>query len=217
VAGIPVAVEIGSKRVFASALEWPGWCRQGKTPELALAALEAYAPRYARVVARAGTKLPARIDFDVAERLKGDATTDFGAPSIPAASERKPMTRAQVDRMCELVEACWAELDSVAKSAPQSLRKGPRGGGRDRDKMVAHVFGAESGYAPYLGLKLQQPDIDDRKAILANRKAMLEAFRAGASGEPLRERGGRPARYMARRIAWHALDHAWEMEDRSEG
>ncbi|HKA98202.1 MAG TPA: hypothetical protein VKD66_18215 [Streptosporangiaceae bacterium] len=27
---------------------------------------------------------------------------------------------------------------------------------------------------------------------------------------------GWPARYAARRIAWHALDHAWEMEDRSE-
>lgn len=28
---------------------------------------------------------------------------------------------------------------------------------------------------------------------------------------------GWPARYAARRIAWHVLDHAWEIEDRSEG
>jgi hypothetical protein len=27
---------------------------------------------------------------------------------------------------------------------------------------------------------------------------------------------GWPPRYAARRIAWHALDHAWEIEDRSE-
>ena len=25
-----------------------------------------------------------------------------------------------------------------------------------------------------------------------------------------------PLRYAARRIAWHALDHAWEIEDRSD-
>jgi hypothetical protein len=25
-----------------------------------------------------------------------------------------------------------------------------------------------------------------------------------------------PPAYAARRIAWHALDHAWEIEDRSE-
>jgi hypothetical protein len=25
-----------------------------------------------------------------------------------------------------------------------------------------------------------------------------------------------PPRYAARRIAWHALDHAWEIEDRSD-
>lgn len=214
-AGIRVALEIGSKRVFASALEWPGWCRQGKNPELALAALEAYAPRYTRVVSRAGVKLPAKIDFDVVERLKGDATTDFGAPGIPAAFEGKPMTKAEVEKVCALVEACWAELDSVVKKAPQELRKGPRGGGRDRDKMFDHVLGAESGYAPRLGIKLSQPAIDDRKSILANRTAILDAIREGASGKPVGERG-RPARYMARRIAWHALDHAWEMEDRSE-
>ena len=117
--------------------------------------------------------------------------------------------------MCELVKASWSELDSVVKGAPQSLRKGPRGGGRDRDKMVEHVLGAESGYAPHLALKLVQPAIDDRKAIVANRKLLLDAFRAGADGKPMRERG-RPARYMARRIAWHSLDHAWEIDDRSE-
>ena len=29
--------------------------------------------------------------------------------------------------------------------------------------------------------------------------------------------GGWPVRYAARRIAWHVLDHAWEIEDKSEG
>lgn len=211
-----VALEIGSKRVFASALEWPGWCRAGKTADAAQEALVSYAGRYGPVAARAHLELPKKVELDVIERLKGDATTDFGAPAIAAAFESKPMTKADVERMCKLVEACWAELDAVVKKAPQALRKGPRGGGRDRDKIVEHVLGAESGYAPYLGLKLPQPAIDDGKAIAANRKAILDAFRRGADGKPLRDRGNRPARYMARRIAWHALDHAWEIEDRSE-
>ena len=66
-----------------------------------------------------------------------------------------------------------------------------------------------------LGVKLAEPAIDDHKAIAAQRKALLEALRRGADGKPMRERGW-PARYAARRIAWHVLDHAWEMEDRSE-
>lgn len=215
-ARVSVALEIGSKRVFASALDWPGWCRAAKTAEAAEEALLSYAPRYARVAARAHAELPKKIELETIERLKGDATTDFGAPGIAAALESEPMTRAGVEKMCALVEACWAELDAVVKKAPQALRKGPRGGGRDRDKVFEHVLGAESGYAPYLGLKLQQPAIDDRKAIAANRKAMLDAFHRGADGKPLREGKTRPARYMARRIAWHALDHAWEIEDRSD-
>ena len=214
-AAILVALEIGSKRVFASALDWPGWSRAGKNDQLALEALAAYAERYAPVAKAAGVAFPKRIELEVAERLSGDATTDFGAPGAQAALETKPMAKAQVDRMCALVEACWAEFDRVVKGAPQKLRKGPRGGGRDRDKILDHVLGAESGYAPQLGLKLAQPAIDDRKAILANRKTLLEAFRAGADGKPMREGGRRSGRYMARRIAWHALDHAWEIEDRT--
>lgn len=215
-ARVLVALEIGSKRVFASALEWPGWCRAGKGADEATRALEEYTARYARVATRAGEKsFGARDDFEVVERMKGNATTDYGAPGVQARWESNPMTTREVERMCALVEACWAELDAVVKNAPQELRKGPRGGGRDRDKMVDHVLGAESGYAPKLGIKLVQPAIDDRKAITANRRALLEKFRAGADGRPARE-GGWSARYMARRIAWHALDHAWEIEDRTE-
>ena len=104
-----------------------------------------------------------------------------------------------ISRICALVEACWDELDAVAKKAPAELRKGPRGGGRDRDKIVDHVLGAESdAYAGKLAVKIPHPAIDDRKTIAANR------------------RRGWTARYAARRIAWHALDHAWEIEDRTE-
>ena len=208
--------EIGSKRTFASAIDWPGWCRAGKGQELALQALIDYAPRYAVVAKTAGVPFAlGRWSFDDVDHLRGDATTEFGAPGAMSKLELKPMSRAEVERMCSLVEATWKVFDSVVKKAPASLRKGPRGGGRDRDKIVEHVLGAETGYGSSFALKLKQPELGDTRAITALRAAWLEAFRAGADGKPRRE-GGRSARYMARRIAWHAMDHAWEIEDRSE-
>jgi len=208
--------EIGSKRTFASAIDWPGWCRAGKGQELALQALIDYAPRYAVVAKTAGVPFPlGRWSFDDVDHLRGDATTEFGAPGAMSKLELKPMSKADVERMCTLVEATWKVFDAVVKKAPASLRKGPRGGGRDRDKIVEHVLGAETGYGSSFALKLKQPELGDTRAIKALRAEWLEAFRAGADGKPRRE-GGRSARYMARRIAWHAMDHAWEIEDRSE-
>jgi hypothetical protein len=100
--------------------------------------------------------------------------------------------------MVALMAACWKYLDQVRAKVPQELRKGPRGGGRDRDKMYQHVVGAEMAYASAIGLKQKQPD----------RKALLESF-----SNPNRTEKW-PVRYAVRRTAWHALDHAWEMEDR---
>ena len=108
--------------------------------------------------------------------------------------------------MAGLVEAPWTVFDRVVEEAPAELRKGPRGGGRDRDAIVAHVTEAEMGYARQLGIE-GPGRIDDLRA------AILEVLRRPSDGSPLREKGWRP-RYAARRIAWHALDHAWEIEDR---
>lgn len=210
-----MAIETGTKRVFASVLDWPGWCRAGKTEPLALEALAAYRDRYAAVAEAALVPFPKRVDLTVIERLRGDATTDYGAPSAAAKLESRPMTRAEMDRMCALVAAAWTVFDRVVNGAPAELRKGPRGGGRDRDKIVDHVLAAECGYAPKLRLRLKEPARDDRAAIRANRAALLDAFRKGGDGKPLRE-GGWSARYAARRIVWHAMDHAWEIEDRTD-
>ena len=95
------------------------------------------------------------------------------------------------------------------------MRKGPRGGGRDRDKMVGHVIEADHAYAREIGLRMQEPRFGDRASIEAERAAVLEALRQPSDGGPLADRKW-TQRYAARRIAWHALDHAWEMEDRSE-
>lgn len=212
-----VVIEAGSRRVFACAVSWPGWCRSGKTEQAALEALANYAPRYAVVAKRAGVAFPARVgeSFEVVERLKGGPTTDFGAPEAVAELDREPLTPAQAKRMAGLVAAAWHVFDEVAATAPAELRKGPRGGGRDRDKIIEHVLSAEVAYARKLGLKLKVPAIADVEAIEAVRKEIAAVLSAPSDGGPRVERGW-PVRYAARRIAWHVLDHAWEMLDRSQ-
>ncbi|MDT5104359.1 MAG: hypothetical protein QOI25_1872, partial [Mycobacterium sp.] len=127
-----------------------------------------------------------------------------------------PLTAHAAQKAADLVVASWAVLDSVAKKSPQALRKGPRGGGRDRDKMLQHVISAEAAYARKLAVKHKEPALGDTTAIKALREDIVDALRAARSGDPLRENGW-PPRYAARRIAWHVLDHAWEMEDRRQG
>ncbi len=117
-------------------------------------------------------------------------------------------------RQALLVEAAWTVFDRVVAAAPQELRKGPRGGGRDRDRIVEHVVGAEHAYAREMGLKAEAPSPADRAAVAAMRRAMLDALGAPTDGSVLAGRKW-TSRYAARRIAWHVLDHAWEIEDRS--
>jgi len=212
-----VGVELGSKRVFACALDWPGWCRSGKTEELALEALAAYAPRYSVVAGQAGMELPAGVGerFKVVERVEGTGATDFGIPYEVVAADAAALPAKEAKRQSELVAGAWAVLDRVVAGAPAELRKGPRGGGRDRDKIVDHVFGAEAAYARKLGIKHPKPAKDDRAAIDALRGEILAVLRAPSDGSPPVPKGW-PPRHAARRIAWHALDHAWEIEDRSE-
>jgi hypothetical protein len=216
--GKPTAVclEIGKKRVFACALDWPGWSRSGRDEERALAALADYAPRFAPVAKRAGLVFPAGVadDFRVVERLPGDATTEFGAPGQVASADSEPSDKAAGDRMAALLAAAWKTFDLVAAKSPAELRKGPRGGGRDRDKMIDHVIGAEASYARKIGVRHRQPAIDDDKAIAAMREDILAVLREPSDGEPPVPKGW-PIRYATRRFAWHVLDHAWEMQDRA--
>jgi hypothetical protein len=212
-----VYLEVGAKKVFADAADWPGWCRAGKDEESALEALAAAAPRYAEVAERAGVRSPARAadSFQVVEQLQGNATTDFGAPGAIAAGDRQPLTKAKAERLASLLEAAWALLDDVVRTAPPTLRKGPRGGGRDRDAVAQHVLAAEVAYGRKLGVRFPEPMLGDNAAITAARRAVIEAIRSARSGEPEVEKNW-PARYAVRRITWHVLDHAWEIQDKSE-
>src|SRR5437879_6775647 len=90
---LDVYLEAGTRRVFAGAVEWPGWCRAARGEEAALRALGDYAPRYACVVDHAGMTLPADIAtaLSVVETVTGTATTDFGAPDAVAEVDRRPL------------------------------------------------------------------------------------------------------------------------------
>jgi hypothetical protein len=216
---IPVYVEAGDKKVFACSIDFPGWCRGARTEEQALEALAAYAPRYAEVAERARAAFPALATvgerLEVVERVKGGGATDFGIPHEIPEADAEPLTARQAARQVELMRAAWAVLDEVAKASPAELRKGPRGGGRDRDKMLDHVLGAEAAYARQVGIKRPQPEVGDRKAIKALRDELGEALGRASDGSRPSPKGW-PPRYAIRRIAWHVLDHAWEMQDRAD-
>jgi len=216
---VRVYLEAGTTRVFASALDWPGWSRRAKTDEDALEALAAYAPRYAVVAKRAGIPFSraSNLTFAVVERIparpKGTFShVDFGALGESAEADAEPLSAAEAKRQTSLLVAAWAVLDDVVAHAPRELRKGPRGGGRDRDAVAAHVVGAETAYARKLGVRHKAPTTAAEIATLrADIATTLAAARVGA---PPVASGWLP-RYAARRIAWHVLDHAWEIEDRS--
>ncbi|MDX1450083.1 MAG: hypothetical protein R3246_13575, partial [Acidimicrobiia bacterium] len=54
----PVVLELGSRRVFASSLRFPGWSRSSKTGDAALDQLDAYRARFGEVCAIAGVDPP---------------------------------------------------------------------------------------------------------------------------------------------------------------
>jgi hypothetical protein len=212
---LAVALETAPKKSFATALDWPGWSRSSKTPELALDALLAHAPRYAPIAMAAGQAFAAAFAAEVVERTDGGSGTEFGVPSRTHDADTRPVDAAEAKRLAALVEAAWSNFDRVAAAAPAELRKGPRGGGRDRDRIVGHATESDWYYARELGLTLKAPAAGDRAAIEAMRRQMLEVLGRPSDGTPLAGRKW-TQRYAARRIAWHALDHAWEMEDRAE-
>jgi hypothetical protein len=206
---VSVAIEAAPKKAFATATDWPGWSRSGKTEELAVEALIAYARRYAPVARAAGeTFEPNAVEVEVVERAGGGSGTEFGVPSRVTDQDRRPTTAAEAGRLGRLVDAAWRAFGDVAAAAPEELRKGPRGGGRNTSKVIEHVVVADEAYAREMGIKLKAP-------IEEVRAAMLDVLRISSDGSPLAGRRW-TARYAAHRIAWHALDHAWEIEDRSE-
>ena len=218
-----IYLEVGQKKIFAGALDWPGWCRSARDEGTALATLVEYAPRYARIFSRTTIDFTPPDDptaFAVVERLTGTSTTDFGAPDVAPAHDAAPFDEAARERSEAILTAIWRAFDRAVRAAEgKELRKGPRGGGRERDGIVRHVLGADAAYLRRVGQKFSQDDgapLDDE--LRRTREAISAALTAGVRGEIPQQgpRGGAlwTPHYFVRRVAWHTVDHLWEIEDR---
>ncbi len=204
------------KRVVACAFDWPGWDRSARIGQDVLAVLAAYRPRYAKVAELASLRaeFEATGALEVVERLEGIGMTDYyGVSGRAAASESNPMPAAECERKIALLRASWSTFDEVAARVSPELRTGPRGGGRDRDQIIRHVYGAEIyEFAPKVAVVVPLDTRDDAEALRAYRDAFVEGIREHhARGEPARSWA---LQFLIRRCAWHMLDHAWELEDR---
>jgi hypothetical protein len=217
---IDTYLEVGKKRTFAGALDWPGWSRSGKTRDEALQALVDYGERYERVVrsAKVGFKPPTSVSqLKVKDELDGDTSTDFGVPGMAPKADDEAVGDKELERLQAVLKACWKAFDAaVQKARGKELEPaGPRGGGRDLDKIVGHVVEADGGYLAMIGRPLEKAD---RGNLTRTRKKILDGLADAAHLETPTEgpKGGKRwnARYFTRRVAWHVLDHAWEIEDR---
>jgi hypothetical protein len=195
-----VYFEVGKNSVFAAAIDWPGWCRRAKTKDLALEALLEYQDRYAAIVT--STFKPGKLD--VVGDVPGNATTDFGAPGVSSPWDAEPLSAHALTKQVSVLVDCWDYFDSVVKNAMPTLAKGPRGGGRDRDAIVDHVREAERHYCSKLGTR-----VPPRTPWSEQRSVITSTLLAGAPDSVW------PPRYSLRRLAWHVVDHAWEIEDKS--
>jgi hypothetical protein len=215
---VEVYLEVGAKKTFAGAVDWPGWCRSGRTEADALQALVDYGPRYRAVLGRTTPAFHAAENVSqikVVERLKGGTGTDFGVPGEAPSADEQPLNDSELARFRRLLTRCWSAFDAAAAAAVGvELRKGPRGGGRDLDKIIGHVREADEAYLQGLGSKVPRAA---ESATL--RKVILDALSARARGQspadPNKVKRLWSPRYHVRRAAWHLLDHAWEIEDRA--
>jgi hypothetical protein len=212
-----VTLEIGpkGKQVAAVAPDWPGLERGAKTEEAAIARLQSYLPRYAQVAKLAGMdgEFAALTTVDVVEHYAGTASTDFWGISFAFSSiDRQDLTSGALERELTLMQACWAFFDEVRLRVSTQMKKGPRGGGRDRDHIVGHTLRAEQDWAKKIGVPTPQGAMLSDEGLQAHRDAYCNAIRAfHAEGKMARTW---PLRYLIRHTAYHTLDHAWEMEDK---
>lgn len=213
-----VALEVGprQKKCAAVAPDWPGLERGAKTGEAAVQALRSYLPRYAVVAKLAGMHAEfARLTkVHVIEQYGGTGSTDFWGISFAFSSiDRRPMSSQELERELTLLQACWRFFDGVRRRVSAEMLKGPRGGGRDRDRIVRHVLGVEQDWSTKVGV-LNPGDavVIDRDGLKAYRDAYCTAIRTFHSQGKMARAW--PLRFLIRHSAYHTLDHAWEMEDK---
>ena len=206
------------KRSVAFSIDWPGWSRGAKTAELALETLESYRERYRPVAGLAGMEreFAAAGPLLVVEDKVGTGSTDFwGISFSPSTAERGPMSEAELERGITLLRACWVFFDGVAARVSPEMAKGPRGGGRDRDRIIRHTIRTESeDFAKQVGLRIPEGAALTPDGLSHHREAYVAAMRAYNAGEIERRMRSWTLPFLIRHSAFHTLDHAWEMEDK---
>jgi hypothetical protein len=216
---VRTVVERGTKgnKAVAFAVDWPGWSRGAKTVDLALETLASYRDRYRAVAAGAGLadEFDAAGALDIVEDKVGTGSTDFwGISFSPSSLEGEPMDDAELDRKIGLLQACWTYFDEVAARVSADMRKGPRGGGRDREQIIRHTIRNESEeFAKRLGLRVPEGAALTPDGLRAHRESYVAAMWAYNAGEGKRMRSWNLP-FLIRHSAYHVMDHAWEMEDK---
>lgn len=217
---VRTVVEHGTKnkRSVAFSLDWPGWSRGAKTAELAVETLDAYRARYRPVAELAGMvhAFDAAGPLEVVEDRVGTGSTDFwGISFSPSSTEHGPMAEAELERRLTLLQACWAFFDGVAARVSPEMRKGPRGGGRDRNRIIRHTIRTESeDFAKQVGLRNAEEWALSPDGLRRHRETYLAAMRAYNAGEIEHRMRSWTLPFLIRHSAFHTLDHAWEMEDK---
>ncbi|MEO8252638.1 MAG: hypothetical protein ABI578_09210 [Chloroflexota bacterium] len=217
---VRTVIEHGTKdkRSVAFSLDWPGWSRGAKTAVLALETLETYRDRYRPVAKLAGMarEFEAAGPLEIVEERVGTGSTDFwGISFSPSSTEQGQMGEVEFDRAIKLLRAAWAYFDGVAARVSPEMRKGPRGGGRDRDRIISHTIRQESeSFATSVGLKIPEGAALTPAGLRKHRKTYVEAMRAYNAGEIEKRMKSWTIPFLIRHSAFHTLDHAWEMEDK---
>jgi hypothetical protein len=212
-----VMLEIGpnGKKVVAVAPDWPGLERGAKTGDAAIKRLRSYLPRYAPVAKLAGMEaaFAATTTVEVVEQYLGTGSTDFWGISFAFSDiDRQDLSSDNLERELALMQACWAYFDEVRLRVSAAMQTGPRGGGRDRDRIVRHTVATEQDWAKKLVVHTPQDAMLTNEGLQAHRDVYRDAIRAfHAEGKMARTW---PLRFLIRHTAYHTLDHAWEMEDK---
>jgi hypothetical protein len=224
---IRVTLEIGpkGKKVVAVAADWPGLERGATTGEAAIKRLLSYVPRYAPVAKLAGmatdfatSTTSSAVEVDVVERYPGTGSTDFWGISFGFSGiDQQAMSGEELERELTLMRGCWTFFDDVRSRVSAEMQKGPRGGGRDRDRIIRHTLFTEQDWAKMFGVAMPQHQevILTDEGLSAHREAYCNAVRALHSQNKMARKW--PLRYLIRHTAFHTLDHAWEMEVRHVG
>ena len=214
---IRVTLEIGpkGKKVVAVAPDWPGLSRGAKSEDAAVERLRSYLPRYAPVATLAGMNdaFTASSTVELVERYPGVGSTDFWGISFAFSEiDRQAMSSDELERELTLLRACWAFFDDVRSRVSVEMAKGPRGGGKDRDRIVRHTLISELDMAKKVGLREPPESMLTGEGIEAHRDTYCSTIRAfHAEGKMARTW---PLHYLIRHTAFHTMDHAWEMEDK---